>query len=92
MKLTLNYFGQLRQAAGLTTESLEQPDSISLEQLLVNRADGFGEEFKKILLDQNSQPRPSVLVIINNVTADRQSPPVLQDGDEITLMPAIAGG
>ena len=92
MKLTLNYFGQLRQAAGVATESLDQPDSISLKQLLIDRADGFGGEFKKILLDQNSQPRPSVLVIINNIAADRQSPPALQDGDEITLMPAIAGG
>jgi len=92
MKITLNYFGQLRQTAGLESETIEPPDSTSLAQLLAERAQRFGPAFNKILLDPNSQPRPSVLIIVNGLTLDRKSPPALHDGDEISLMPAIAGG
>ena len=91
MKVTINYFGQLRQLIGLGCEELE-PAVESLFELLVERANHYGSQFKDLLLDENGKPRSSILLVLNGVTVDKKEFPQLHDGDEIDVMTPIAGG
>lgn len=92
MKITINYFGQLRQAAAVDSETIEIPDDSTIKKALKTRADHYGQSFEKVVLDEQGNIRPSVLVVVNGKGVDVQSLPAIGDGDEITFMPAIAGG
>ena len=84
--------GQLRQFAGTDREEREVADGASLMEVLQATATGHDNDFRGLLLDEEDVPRLSVLILHGETAVDRSKPPQLQDGDEITLMPPIAGG
>lgn len=92
MKVTLSYFGQLRQKAGVESDQLESAEGATLDELLAGRAQQYGEEFGKIVLDESGRLRASVIALLNGAGVDRTAPTTLADGDEVTLIPPIAGG
>ncbi len=92
MNITIEYFGQLRQAADLESETVDIDDGLTLPQLLSARAAHFGDDFKKILLNDQGDPRPSVILVRNGAALDRNNLPTLQNGDRLRLLAAIAGG
>ena len=92
MKVTISYFGQLRNVTKVKQETVETAETTGFLELLSQRAEYFGEPFRKIVMDESSRLRPSVLITVNGEMMDKQSPPPLTDGDNITLIPAIAGG
>ena len=92
MKVTINYFGQLRQKAGVESESLECSEEAALVEVVAERAEHFGADFKKIVLDEDGQIRRSIIALLNGGSVDKESAVSLKDGDEITLIPPIAGG
>lgn len=51
----------------------------------------LGADFSRVLLD-GDMVRPSVLALLNDTPIDKANPPALRDGDQLTLLPAIAGG
>jgi molybdopterin converting factor small subunit len=92
MKITIHFMGQLRQFAGTDQEVRDVADGASLSDVLEAAAAGHDEKFRGLLFDEDGLPRPSVLVLHGDAPVDREAPPALNDGDEITLMPPIAGG
>ncbi|MBW8036504.1 MAG: MoaD/ThiS family protein [Planctomycetes bacterium] len=92
MKITINYFGQLREAANTNFETCDCPEGTTIDEVLGNAAMLHGGKFKKIVLDDNDNPRGSVVVLLNGQSIDRENLPVLKDNDEINLFTAIAGG
>ena len=92
MKITINYFGQLRAAANVDFEICQCPQGATIDEVLGNTAMLHGGKFKKIVLDDNDIPRVSVVVLLNGQSIDRENLPALKDNDEINLLTAIAGG
>ncbi len=92
MKVTVNYMGQLKAAAGKGSEIIECSDDAALSDLLAAAAGQYGSSFVNIIQDETGAIRPSLIVIINDVTANKDASPSLSDGDTVTLLTAIAGG
>ena len=92
MRITIHFMGQLRQFAGTGSEDREVAEGASLAEVLRATAADHERGFRSVLLDDDGALRPSVLILHGESTVDREAPPRLKDGDEITLMPPIAGG
>ena len=92
MKITINYFGQLRQITQKDSDSENCDDRTDLTALMNDMASRYGEKFSKIVLDEAGQLRPSILISVNGNIADKKSPPALNDGDQVSLLTAMAGG
>jgi len=92
MKVTLKYMGQLRSLVGKDSEQIECPKESSLADLIITASKEYDQRFVDIVLDETGSIRPSLIVLINGVTAGKNVFPNLSDGDTITLLTAIAGG
>ena len=92
MKVTLNYFGQLRHIADKEAEDRDCPVGSSIADVVKEAADEYGEDFGIIVFDETGQLRPSLMVLVNEVPANKDALPGLQENDRITLLAAIAGG
>jgi sulfur-carrier protein len=82
MRVSVLYFGGLRDAVGMSDEALELPERVrtvgALRDLLAARHRGYAER------------QASVRVARNEAFAVDGDP--LQDGDVIALIPPVAGG
>jgi molybdopterin converting factor small subunit len=92
MKLKFTLLGQLGQLAGRESLKRTCADNASCEDVLNELAQSHGEAFQSILLTEEGAIRPSVMVLINDHPMDKETTCFLQDGDQITILPAIAGG
>jgi len=90
MNVTVQYLGQLGQLAGRDEEPRTVPDG-SLVGLLATLATEYGESFSTIVLDGDAI-RPSLMVLVNDAPVDKANPPAVNEGDTVTLLPAISGG
>jgi molybdopterin converting factor small subunit len=94
MKLRILYSAQLRTAAGLAREDLDLAESISLAELLHSLASERGREVAMHLLTAAGKIQPSLLLAVNGfaVSVHEAAATPLKPGDEVLLMPPIAGG
>jgi MoaD family protein len=92
MKVTVNYFGQFKQITGKETDDKDCPEPTGLCQLLTEIALHYGHKFQTVVFERADQLRPSVVVLVNGNVVDRDSPPSLNDGDEVSLLTAVGGG
>jgi molybdopterin converting factor small subunit len=91
MPITFHYYAQVRQAADVEAEPVDRADAASLGAALAALAGRHGPEFRALVLDDAGRIRPSLLVLVNGQPA-RDPGRALADGDEVTLLSAIAGG
>lgn len=92
MKVKFQYFGQLGEIAGKTDDEAEIQEGMALDRAIGERAEAYGGAFRRMALDADGRLRLSVMILLNGAMVDRQCPPTLRDGDEVSLLPAIAGG
>lgn len=92
MNLTVSYFGQLATVADKDSELVDAADGAHLVDLMGKLCERHGDEFRSFVLDDGGTLRPSLLITVNGRSVDRANPPSLSDGDEIALLPPIAGG
>ena len=92
MQVTINYFAQVRQAAGVDSERLPLDDGVDIQTALSELARRHGDDFRALVLDETGAVRPGLLTVVNgqSVPSPQQHP--LADGDEISLISAVAGG
>ena len=76
MNVRLILFAGLRQAAGFKRETVCLPEAATVGELLESRLPGF--------LDR------TFYVAVNEEFAQRDT--ILQDGDEVALLPPVSGG
>ena len=92
MHITIEYAAQAKQAAGTDREHLELALPQTVRDLLPQLARRHGEALGRLLLTEDGEPQPALLVFIG----DEQVPPdgrrELNPGDVLTIMPPIAGG
>ena len=92
MQVRIKYFGQLREMAGAEEEQLEPSDGDDLKTALLEKAKTHGDDFRRVIFNRDGNLRPSVMILVNENPIDKSQPHALEDGDEITVLPAIAGG
>ncbi len=92
MEITLKYMGQLRHLADKDSDQIECSQGASLTDLMTAASKKYDQRFVDIVLDATGAIRRSLIIIIDGVSADKDAPPNLSDGDTITLLTAIAGG
>jgi molybdopterin converting factor small subunit len=94
MKVQVHYSAQLRAAAGQTEHDIDLPESSSLAEMLSLLVASGGDNVRPHLIADNGQVRPSLLIVVNNavVPSSLAASTVLQHGDQILLLPPIAGG
>ena len=92
MKVTVNYLGQIRQLVGKDSEPRSADDDDGLDTLIGDLARDHGPSFAEMVLDAGGRIQPFLLVLVNGAAIDKSTPPALNEGDEVTLMPPLAGG
>jgi MoaD family protein len=92
MRVTINYFGQLGQLAGKASEDCECGDRMGLRELLCDLGTRYGGDFGRMVMDDTGRPRLSLLIAVNGEAVREASFPALKDGDQVTLLPPLAGG
>jgi len=92
VKVHVECLGQLGRIAGKSVDLELGPSAHSVDSLLAAMAGRFGDEFRRIVLDEQGKTRPSLIVLVNGAVVAKSHPATLKDGDIVRLLPAIAGG
>jgi len=91
-KVSVKFFGAAIEAARRQTET--EVDASNVQELLNRLAEDFGDAFKQKVLDSRGGPQSFVNVFVNDKDIrhlkDLETP--LNDGDEVLILPAVAGG
>jgi len=88
MKITFSYFAQIRQKAGVESETVEVADGATALEAI--KTIDHGEEFSGLLFDESGALRPVILFVVNDVPAAPDQ--VLNDGDQVQVFSPVAGG
>jgi len=92
IELKIRFTAQLKDRAGLATDSIKIDANNKLQDLLKLLIEKYGESFGKILFDTDGSYRNSNLIVINQYQVNYNENTQLNDGDEIALMSPISGG
>lgn len=92
MKVTVNYLAQLKQAAGISSESVELNAPCSVQELVTRLTEKHGEPLRSFLLDPTGSLRTSILLIIGETQVHWETPVQIKEGDVVTFLSPLAGG
>jgi MoaD family protein len=91
-KVNVKFFGAAIEAANRQTGT--EVDATNVRELLNRLSDNFGESFKRKILDPKGAPQSFVNIYVNSKDIrhleDLETP--LRDGDEVLILPSVAGG
>ncbi|HEX3146985.1 MAG TPA: MoaD/ThiS family protein [Gemmataceae bacterium] len=89
MRVTVEFFGPARDAAGTARVTVDRDSPCSAQDLVVQLARERGGRLANLLL-HDERLAPSILLAVN----DRQvtESMLLNDGDEVTVIPPVSGG
>jgi len=88
----VNYFAQVRQAAGVESERASFDEGVDIRTALSELSERHGDDFRALVLDQAGAVRPGLLTLVNGQSVPNRQQHRLADGDEISLISAVAGG
>ena len=88
MKITVSYFAQIRQMAGVESETVEVADGVTALEAV--KSIDHGDEFNGLLFDESDALRLVILFVINDVPSAPDQ--VLNDGDQVQMFSPVAGG
>lgn len=91
MKITVRYSAQARHAVGQAEEALVLDASLSVRELLVRLAERHAN-LRRLLLTEQGDPQPALLLFIRDEQVGGDSGRRLSDGDVVSILPPIAGG
>lgn len=92
MKVTVKYSAQARAATGLATEEIELDEPTSVHDLVIRLARQHGAAFRRLALDGNGSPHPSLLVAIGDDQVRPGDPRKVAAGETVTILAPISGG
>ncbi|MDI6774659.1 MAG: MoaD family protein [Verrucomicrobiota bacterium] len=92
MRVHLNYFAQIRQAAGADTAVVDLADNATVLQAMRAASERHGDAFRKMILDDAGRPQPSLILLVNGAPTAGYLETALKDGDAVSLFSPIAGG
>ena len=92
MKVTVRYAAQARLATGRAAEEVELEEPTSIHDLIVRLARQHGAAFRRLALDANGCPHPSLLVAVGDDQVGSGDHRKVASGDTVTIMTPISGG
>lgn len=92
MKVALHYETQLKRAVGTAAETIEVRDGAGVSEVVRAAAATHGESVAALLLDDQGNVRPSVLIFVGDEQIGADDTRELTDGSRLTLMSPISGG
>jgi molybdopterin synthase sulfur carrier subunit len=91
-KVNVKFYGALVEAA--KQQKTAAVNASNVRELLASLADTYGDTFKQRVLDSKGEPQAFVNIFVNNTDIrqlkDLETP--LNEGDEVLILPAVAGG
>ena len=88
MKVTFAYFAQIRQMAGVESETVNVPEGATASRALQQVEHGTG--FRELLFDAASVLRPMILLVVNGLPVP--SAQILNEGDHVQIFSPLSGG
>ncbi len=93
--IKVKFLGIFRELSGKSRVTLEFEEAATVRKVVQKLAETFSSRFKETLIDPElSDPRPNALILVNGkeigVLQGLQT--VLNDGDEMVLLPVAHGG
>ena len=92
MNVTVVYYGQARDMAGVEKDSVEVGATDTPADAVRKAIKARGENLQNILLTPEGTVRRSVLLSVNDDVADVDSDQAMNEGDQISVFTAVAGG
>ena len=92
MKVETRYWGQIKKAAGCGAETIDVDDRTSLADLVRELASRHGDDFRRLVVDDEGAPRSSLLIVVDDEQVRWDTPPPLRDGVQVSFLSPIAGG
>ena len=92
MKVNVQFFAQLGQAAGASSQSVALEGPCTAQELVRRLAQEHGPRFRDLVLDDEGRLRPSVLLFVGEEQVQWDAPAELRDRDSLLLATPIAGG
>jgi len=90
MKITVLYRGQVKQAAGVSSEIIDLNEPCSVAELARRLGGERGDPIRNFLLTGDGALRSHILFVVGDeqVSPDQN----LREGDVVTILPPMAGG
>jgi molybdopterin converting factor small subunit len=90
MRVTVEYFGPARDAAGLAREEVDCDAPCTAQELVMRIARARGGRLASLLL-RDDRLSPVVLLAVNDQQVESE-PVSLRDGDVVAIIPPVSGG
>ena len=91
MQITIQLLGQARQLSASDRMVVEVAEGASVDDLIPLLLTEASNPLRDLLSD-DSRLRRSVMAILREETVDPSRGDLLQDGDELSLLPPMSGG
>ncbi len=92
MKLTIHLLGPARQTDGPDQVELEVPAGACVHDVLPLLLPVTESRLTALLADRGGKLNRSVLAILRDQVINPAEPDLLQEGDDLTLLPPMSGG
>lgn len=92
MQVTIEYAAQVKQAAGVGSETVSVDEGCSVQELIRRTAEAHGEEFRRLVLDGDGRLHPSILLFVGDDQVRWETPVALKEADVVTLLSPVSGG
>lgn len=92
MRIKVEYTSQIKQVVGVAEEVFELEILCTATELTQHIVEKHGERLRRLLLDEQNQPSPTILVFVDGDLIRGETPRQLQDRDVVTYMTPISGG
>lgn len=91
--IKLEVFGHLQAKIGEKKFCIDNmPSRISLHEFLHRFSEKHSNRCKDLLFNEHNEIKDYLFITVNNEPIDRKEPVYLSDGDEVAILPPIAGG
>jgi molybdopterin converting factor small subunit len=92
VKITVRFSAQLRAAAGEAARTVEATEGATVQEVIQEIAELYGNGFRSLLLDSEAVLQPSVLVFADGEQVLWDSPAPLRSDQTLIITTPIAGG
>jgi molybdopterin converting factor small subunit len=92
MRVDFHYFAQVRASAEKETETLEVSEEATVLEAILSASEHHQQTFRDLLFEQERKLRGSVVVLLDGQPVPKPEETPLREGQEISLLTAVAGG
>lgn len=92
MDVVIEYVAQMRDAAGVASETVTLGAPASAQDVIRDAAERRGGRLAALLLDEAGVLQPSAIVFVGDAQIDWDTPCALSDGARVTVLAPLAGG